>query len=64
VFGLVFAVRNSAKLFICFGMLKLGCLGCKSGFKAIGLYAEEVLSAGKKKIYTGMVDGRASDRDT
>ena len=34
VFSLAFAIRDSAKLSVCFGMLELSCLGYKSGSKA------------------------------
>jgi hypothetical protein len=33
-FSLAFAIRDSAKLYICFGMLEHSYLGCKSGSKA------------------------------
>jgi hypothetical protein len=34
VFSLAFAIRDSAKLSACFGMLEHSFLGCKSGFRA------------------------------
>jgi hypothetical protein len=34
VFSLAFAIRDSAKLSPCFGMLEHSFLGCKSGFRA------------------------------
>src|SRR5271168_3366702 len=63
VFSLAFAIRDSAKLSVCFGMLELSCLGYKSGSKASDCIQRTGSKRWKKEdIYTGMVGGRASNR--
>src|SRR5271169_1249413 len=60
VFSLAFAIRDNAKLSVCFGMLKLSCLGYKLRSKASDCIQRTGSKRWKKEdIYTGMVGGRA-----
>jgi hypothetical protein len=60
VLSLAFAIKDSAKLSACFGMLEYSFLGCKSGFR---LHTENWFPALEKEdIYTGIVGGGPLNR--